>query len=107
MKPGTVYGRPPTVKVPPLLPDTTSTMPRSCAAAIWYRAGLISPSGWPASWSASATMPANSGEDRLVPHSGPHSPAAPPTYRATALWQDASIEISGMPRIGPVTAPSW
>src|SRR2546429_5745086 len=34
-------------------------MPRECSDAILYSAGLIRPSGCPATWPASATIPAN------------------------------------------------
>ena len=41
----------------------------------------MSPSGWPATWSAKETMPANKGVASLVPHVG-YQPAAWPAK----LW---------------------
>src|SRR5690242_21335801 len=69
-----------------------------------YSAGLISPSRCPATWSASATMPANRGEDSLVPQAAYQPAASPPKvwYTLTAPEQAALIEISGTPRWVPV-----
>jgi hypothetical protein len=50
-----------------LLPEVTSTRPGAWKADSAYSDGLIRPSRWPATWSASATMPANSGDASLVP----------------------------------------
>ena len=94
-----------------LLPVTTSTMPGACRAESWYRYGLIAPSGWPATWSARATIPANSGVASLVPHVGYH-PAGWPAklwYMSAAPLQAPLIEMSGTPRLSPTMprTPFW
>src|SRR5262245_54170763 len=45
-----------------------STMSRNeSEPASWYRAGLMNPRSRPAAWFASAIVPANNGDERLVP----------------------------------------
>ena len=56
----------------------TSTMPGAWAADSSYRYGLIRPSRWWATWSASATMPENSGVASLVPQIGYQPGVCPP-----------------------------
>src|SRR5689334_4798504 len=69
-----------------------------------YSAGLISPSRCPATWSASATMPENRGEDSLVPQTAYQPAGSPPKvwYTLTVAEQAALIEMSGTPRWLPV-----
>src|ERR1700733_8324497 len=74
-------------------------------ADILYRAGLIRPSGCPATWSARATTPANSGVASLVPQVG-YQPAGWPLklwYMSTAPSQAPLIEMSGTPRAAPAS----
>src|SRR6266699_3271816 len=86
-------------------------MPRECADAILYSAGLIRPSGCPATWSASATIPANMGVAALVPHSAYQPVGWPPKlwYTLTVPVQAALMEMSGTPRWLPTTLriPFW
>ena len=84
-----------------LVVDTLSPQPRTCANS----AGLTGPSGWPATWSASATMAANIGADSLVPQDAVQPPCPPVNVSKTftATLHDALIEMSGMPRWLPVT----
>src|SRR5580658_4917147 len=100
-----MWDRPFCVNETVLLPVVTSTRPGRCRAAIAYRAGLISPSGRWAIWTASATTPANSGVASLVPQVGYQPAAWPPklSYTSTAPSQAALIEMSGTPRARPTT----
>ena len=66
-----------------LLPEVTGTTPGAFAADSLYSVGLMTPSGCPATWSASATMPANSGVASLVPQDG-YQPAGKPA--CGKLW---------------------
>src|SRR5580704_15528981 len=80
-------------------------------ADILYRAGLIRPSGCPATWSARTTTPANSGVASLVPQVG-YQPTVWPGklwYMSTAPLQAPLIEMSGTPRCEPTTlaTPFW
>src|SRR6202012_5261324 len=91
-----------------LLPEVTGTMPGPSAAASLYRVGLITPRACPATWSASATMPANSGVASLVPQDG-YQPAGVPAklwYTSTEPLQAALIEMSGTPRLLPTSLRS-
>ena len=83
-------------------------MPGACWDASLYSAGLIRPSGCPATWSASATIPANRGVASLVPHSAYQPGGWPPKlwYTLTAPVQAALIEMSGTPRWRPTTPPT-
>src|ERR1700722_13723432 len=75
-------------------------------ADILYRAGLIRPSGCPATWSARATTPANSGVASLVPQVG-YQPAGWPLKlwdMSTAPLQAPLIELSGAPPGAPFPA---
>src|ERR1700740_1914422 len=78
-------------------------MPGACSASRRYSEGLIGPSGWPATWSASDTIPANNGVASLVPQVG-YQPAGWPAklwYMSTAPLQAPLIEMSGTPRLPP------
>src|SRR5579859_4099675 len=86
-------------------------MPGAFSCDSLYSVGLMTPRAWPATWSASATMPANSGVASLVPQAGDQPAGAPPNvpYVSTAPSQAALIEMSGTPRLAPTTfrTPSW
>jgi hypothetical protein len=106
-----VCGVPPWLNDTVLLPDSTSTMPGACSAESRYSKGLMRPSGWPATWSARATIPANSGVASRVPQVGYH-PAGWPLklwYMSTAPLQAPLIEMSGTPRLAPTIfrTPLW
>src|SRR5258707_9441128 len=112
LNPVTVCTLPPWGKETVLLPLVTSTMPAAAPSAdILYRAGLIRPSGCPATWPARATTPANSGVASLVPQVG-YQPAGWPLklwYMSTAPLQAPLIEMSGTPRLPPTIfrTPLW
>src|ERR1700679_3569578 len=88
-----------------LLPEVTGTMPGAFSAASRNSVGLMGPRACPATWSASATMPANSGVASLVPQDG-YQPAGVPDcgklwYVNTGALQEPLIETSGTPRLPP------
>src|ERR1700733_2573809 len=96
-----------------LLPEETGTMPGAFAADSLYSVGLMTPRACPATWSASATMPANSGVASLVPQAG-YQPAGVPAcgklwYVTTGAVQEPLIETPGTPRAPPTTfaTPFW
>jgi len=63
----TVWFVPPWLKVTVFVPVVMSTIPAAWCALSAYSAGLIRPRSCPATWSAIATTPANSGLASLVP----------------------------------------
>ena len=88
-----------------LLPVVTSTIPGVPASSV-YKGRVDQPERWPATWSASATMPANNGVDSLVPQIMNH-PARLAGETLVDLDRAGAarvIESPGTPR--PPTTPS-
>src|SRR5580658_3087675 len=86
-------------------------MPGAFSADSLYSVGLMTPRACPATWAASATMPANSGVASLVPHDWDQPACAPGNelYVCTAPLQAPLIAMSGTPRWSPTTSatPFW
>src|SRR5579871_1705725 len=75
-----------------------------------YSAGLMSPSRWPAFWSARATIPEKIGDASDVPPIRCQPGVLPNVqYTHAAPFTAALIEMSGVPRSVPTTpaTPSW